>query len=81
MLGTMGISFPDVSDMYQIILVAWMYLTPIIYPEDRLPDVVADMPSPRSIPCTRSVKLFRLPVYDGCIPTWQQFLPAALALP
>ena len=29
-----AIYFPDVAEMYQILLIAWLYLTPIIYPED-----------------------------------------------
>ena len=76
LLGTIGISFPDVSDMYQIVLVAWMYLTPIIYPEDRLSEVVRTAIAPYN-PMYPLVKLFRLPTYYGSIPTWQEFLPAA----
>ena len=36
-LSTMAVYFPDVAEMYQIILLAWFYLTPIIYPEEILP--------------------------------------------
>jgi len=37
MLSALAIYFPDVAEMYQILLTAWMYLTPIIYPEEIIP--------------------------------------------
>ena len=37
LLSAVGIYFPDVVEMYQIILTAWLYLTPIIYPESIIP--------------------------------------------
>jgi ABC-2 type transport system permease protein len=36
-LSTFAVFFPDVAEMYQIVLTAWMYLTPILYPEEILP--------------------------------------------
>ena len=38
LLSTMAAYFPDVAEMYEIFLTAWMYLTPIIYPEDIIPE-------------------------------------------
>jgi ABC-type polysaccharide/polyol phosphate export permease len=76
LLGTIGINFPDVSDMYQIVLTAWFYLTPIIYPEDRLSDAVRVAIATFN-PIYPLLKLFRLPTYYGSIPTWEEFLPAA----
>ena len=32
-----AIYFPDVAEMYQIVLLAWLYLTPVIYPETMIP--------------------------------------------
>ena len=37
----MAVYFPDVAEMYQIFLTAWMYLTPIFYPESILPANIA----------------------------------------
>jgi ABC-2 type transport system permease protein len=75
-LSTMAVYFPDVAEMYQIILLAWMYLTPIIYPEEIIP------PNLQFIfylnPMYYLVKLFRLPLYNGTIPTAEQIIPAAL---
>ena len=36
-LSTLSVYFSDVVEMYQIVLTAWMYLTPIIYPKEALP--------------------------------------------
>ena len=41
MLSTLAVYFPDVAEMYQIILAAWMYMTPIFYPESILPEMLA----------------------------------------
>jgi len=38
LLSTMAAYFPDVAEMYEIALQAWFYLTPIIYPEDIIPE-------------------------------------------
>ncbi|MFN0112771.1 MAG: ABC transporter permease [Blastocatellia bacterium] len=37
-LSRMAAYFADVLDMYQILLTAWMYLTPIIYPKSAIPE-------------------------------------------
>ncbi len=74
-LSTLAVYFPDVAEMYQIILVAWMYLTPIIYPEDILPanlHLILDLN-----PMYYLVRLFRIPLMNGRIPTMAELLPAA----
>ncbi|HQR32295.1 MAG TPA: ABC transporter permease [Blastocatellia bacterium] len=37
-LSRVAAYFADVLEMYQILLMAWMYLTPIIYPKEILPE-------------------------------------------
>ena len=37
LMSTFAVYFADVVEMYQIALLAWMYLTPIIYPESIVP--------------------------------------------
>lgn len=74
LLSTIAIYFPDVSEMYQIILTAWMYLTPVIYeitffPEKYRPLLLIN-------PMTSLVGLFHIPIFDGRIPTWTEFWPA-----
>ncbi len=34
LLSTLAVYFADVAEMYSIFLLAWMYLTPVIYPEE-----------------------------------------------
>jgi len=75
-ISTLAVYFPDVAEMYQIILTAWMYLTPIIYPETVLPAKYQLFLHLN--PMYYLVKLWRLPLYDGRWPTWGEFWPAAL---
>ena len=36
LLSTLVVFFPDVNEFYPVVLTAWMYLTPIMYPESLL---------------------------------------------
>jgi ABC-type polysaccharide/polyol phosphate export permease len=74
-ISTRAVYFPDVVEMYQVILLAWMYLTPIIYPETVIP--VKYQLLLHLNPMYYLVKLWRLPLYDGRWPTWGEFWPAA----
>jgi ABC-2 type transport system permease protein len=66
-ISTLAVFFPDVSEMYQIILLGWMYLTPIIYPETIIPDRF--LVWFKLNPMYHFVKLFRLPVFEGEFPS------------
>lgn len=75
-ISSMAVFFPDVAEMYQVVLTAWMYLTPIIYPETMIP---AQWLSIYKLnPMYWMVKMFRLPIIEGRIPNWNEFLPALL---
>ena len=37
-LSTVAIYFPDLTEMFRIVLTAWLYLTPVIYPENIFPE-------------------------------------------
>lgn len=76
LVSSLAIYFPDVAEMYQIILTAWMYLTPIIYTIDIFPAKYRWLLSLN--PMTYMVKLFQIPIYDGRFPTLVEFWPAAL---
>jgi ABC-type polysaccharide/polyol phosphate export permease len=76
-LSTVAVYFPDVAEMYQILLSAWLYLTPIIYPASVLPEGLRFWMEWLN-PMYRIVTLFRLPVYDGRLPTWGEMWPSAL---
>jgi ABC-type polysaccharide/polyol phosphate export permease len=75
-ISTMAVYFPDVAEMYQILLTAWMYLTPIFYPEATIPAKYQFIL--RLNPMYYLVKLWRLPLYDGKWPTWGETWPAVL---
>jgi ABC-type polysaccharide/polyol phosphate export permease len=72
-----AIYFPDVAEMYQILLVAWLYLTPIIYPEEMIPATYRYWFFLFN-PMYYLVKLFRLPVYGGVLPSAELLLGSAL---
>jgi ABC-type polysaccharide/polyol phosphate export permease len=74
-ISALAIFFPDVAEMYQIILTAWMYLTPIIYPETAIPAKYQWILHLN--PMYYLVKLWRLPLYNGLWPTWGEIWPAA----
>jgi ABC-2 type transport system permease protein len=74
-ISTIAAYFPDVAEMYQILLTAWMYLTPIIYPESFLPDQYRFLVTHVN-PMYYLVRLYRLLIYDGRVPTLEEFLPA-----
>jgi ABC-2 type transport system permease protein len=74
-LATLGVFFPDVIEMYQIILIAWMYLTPVIYPIDILPETTRFLVTHFN-PMFAFVQIFRVVTYDGRLPTLEEILPA-----
>ncbi len=76
LLSTSAVYFPDVAEMYQIVLSAWFYLTPIIYPIEALPEPLQFWV--RFNPMYQLLELFRLAVYYGRFPTWEQLWPSLL---
>jgi ABC-type polysaccharide/polyol phosphate export permease len=76
-ISTIAAYFPDVAEMYQIGLTAWMYLTPIIYPESFLPDQYRFLLTHLN-PMYYLVRLYRVLLYDGRLPTVEELLPALL---
>jgi ABC-type polysaccharide/polyol phosphate export permease len=77
LISTMAVYFPDVAEMYQILVTAWMYLTPIIYPEEILPEAMRVWIS-RLNPMYHLIKLYRLPILEGRLPTLEEWLVPAL---
>jgi ABC-2 type transport system permease protein len=75
-LSAMAVYFPDIVEMYQILLVAWMYLTPIIYPEEILPEVYRFWITNLN-PMYHLVQIFRTPIYEGSLPAWNQLTIAS----
>ncbi len=68
LLSGVAVRFPDIAEMYQIILQAWMYLTPIMYPSDILPEAIRKYLLVLN-PMYYLILLFRVPIYDGVLPS------------
>jgi len=67
--------FADINEMFKVVLRAWMYLTPIVYPESLLIDNGYSWLLTFN-PMYYLVRLFRVPFQFGRLPTAVEFLPA-----
>ena len=77
LISVLAMYFPDVREMYKVALRAWMYLTPIIYPETLLSDNGYGWLLTIN-PMRYLINIFRFPVQEGRIPTMEEFLPGFL---
>ena len=66
LLSTLAVFFTDVVDMFTILLSAWFYLTPIIYPLD----IISPELEPYVLwnPMTVYIGLFHSIIYEGRLP-------------
>jgi ABC-type polysaccharide/polyol phosphate export permease len=60
--------FADIVDLYQVILTAWMYFTPVIYPREIVPERYRWLFDLN--PMTTLVDNFRAPIYQHAFPSW-----------
>jgi ABC-type polysaccharide/polyol phosphate export permease len=73
LLSAWAVYFPDIAEMYQVILIAWMYLVPIIYP----PELIAEQFRFWLFylnPMYYFIEIFRQPVYQGELPSFVMLL-------
>lgn len=75
-ISTWAIYYYDVAEMYQIVLTAWMYLTPIIYPESIIPEPLRIWLFTLN-PMYHLVSLFRAPLYGGVLPSLADIVAGA----
>jgi ABC-2 type transport system permease protein len=73
-LSSIAIRFADVSDMYQIILTAWLYLSPVIYKEEFIP--VQYQWIVKINPMYYLISFFRAFIFDGRFPSFMEYLVA-----
>lgn len=66
MLSTAAAYFPDVMPTYEILLAAWLYLTPVIYPLEQVPEGIRAFL--RFNPMVYLISAFRSIVYEGNVP-------------
>lgn len=69
LFSTLAVYFPDVAEMYQVFLIAWMYLTPIIYPPEIIPETYRGWLISLN-PMYYLIQIFRIPIYEGRLPPW-----------
>lgn len=77
LISTVAAYFPDVSEMYQILLAAWFYLTPVIFPTEILPEAYGFWITNLN-PMYHLVNLYRIPTYYGRFPTLWELIPGFL---
>ena len=75
LLSAYSVFFPDVAEMYTIILMAWMYLSPVIVPEETLASILNGWLL-KINPLFYLIKLFRTAIYDGVFPPISLLLTA-----
>ncbi len=75
-LSTIAIYFADMAQMYGIVLTAWMYLSPVIYQINVVPEQYAWIV--KLNPMYYLLELFRMPIYYQRLPTPGDFLIAAV---
>jgi homopolymeric O-antigen transport system permease protein len=62
-IAALAIYFPDAADLYQMLLIPWMLITPVIYPRTILPHGVDRLVTLN--PMALFVDAFRCPLYDN----------------
>jgi ABC-type polysaccharide/polyol phosphate export permease len=77
LVSTLAVPFPDVVEMWEVILTAWYFLTPIIYPLSMLSDEVRRALSFN--PMYHLVTIFRDPIYMGEGPSGENLLVAMIS--
>ena len=77
LISTLAVFFPDVEQMYPVVLTAWMYMSPIIIPVDILQNVLSGWVL-RLNPFYYVLNIFRLIVYHGTFPTLRDWLFASI---
>ncbi|MGH6692372.1 MAG: ABC transporter permease, partial [Gammaproteobacteria bacterium] len=76
-LAPLCVMFADIVQIYAAVLTAWMYLTPIIYPLDALPEPYRGIVLVN--PMTHLVEAFRTPIYQGAIPSDHVLITSTVA--
>src|SRR5204863_9145570 len=64
-IAAVAIYFPDAADLYQMLLIPWMFITPVIYPRAILPPRVSRLVSLN--PMALFVDAYRRPIVDNTV--------------
>jgi ABC-type polysaccharide/polyol phosphate export permease len=74
----LAVFFPDVADLYPVVLTAWMYLTPIIMPLSFYTRILNGAILYIN-PFYYVVNLFRILLLDGFVPHLQTWVAVSVA--
>ena len=69
LLASLGVFIRDIVQGITLVLMAWMYLTPIIYPETIVP--AAYRPFVNANPFTPLIRSYRQIILEGTMPDWR----------
>lgn len=75
-LSALSVYFRDITHLYGVVTLAWMYLTPIFYPANALPERV--LPIIHANPMYSYITFFRNIVLYGAVPEPVMWLQCAL---
>ena len=75
LLSTLVVYFPDIAELYPVVLQGWFYLTPIIYPDTVLMDFAGGWILKLN-PLYHVFKVFQMTLYDGLYPSVTQWSTA-----
>lgn len=76
-LAGLTVFFNDVMDIYQLLLMPWMYLTPIVYPLEIVPPKFLSIL--KINPMYYIIDCFRAPIYLGHLPDFMNVFWAGLS--
>ncbi|HEY6046886.1 MAG TPA: ABC transporter permease [Pyrinomonadaceae bacterium] len=69
LIASLGVFIRDIVQGISLLLMAWMYLTPIIYPESIVPE--SYRPIVNLNPFTPLIRSYRSILLDGAMPDWR----------
>lgn len=70
-LSSINVYFRDVENVIGVILTMWMYLTPVFYPPELVPEGIK--PFFNLNPITPLINSYRNTILYGVVPPWQSF--------
>lgn len=78
LVSSLAVFFPDVADLYPVVLTAWMYLTPIIMPLDFYKKILNGLLLYIN-PFYYIVNFFRILMLDGFVPHLQTWVATGIS--
>jgi ABC-2 type transport system permease protein len=76
-VSSLSVYFHDVREMYQVAMVGLMYLTPIVYPREVVPEKYRWLIDAN--PMTPLLELLRAPIYNGRLPDEHTLLVSSIS--